>query len=69
MSWLLFLDESGHDHKQTPYEIRGGVAIKVEKLRPLIASLQDLQIDRFGCHLPKFGSELKGRKASQEKAS
>jgi hypothetical protein len=19
MSWLFFLDESGHDHKQTPY--------------------------------------------------
>jgi hypothetical protein len=27
MSWLLFLDESGHDHKNTPYEVRGGFAI------------------------------------------
>lgn len=26
MSWLLFLDESGHDHKQIPYEVRGGIA-------------------------------------------
>ncbi len=28
MAWLLFLDESGHDHKQMPYEVRGGVAIQ-----------------------------------------
>ncbi len=27
MSWLLFLDESGHDHRQLPYEVRGGIAL------------------------------------------
>ena len=27
MAWLLFLDESGHDHKQMPYEVRGGIAL------------------------------------------
>jgi len=24
MSFLLFLDESGPDHRKTPYEVRGG---------------------------------------------
>ena len=28
MAWLLFLDESGHDHKQMPYEVRGGIALR-----------------------------------------
>lgn len=27
MSWFLFLDESGHDHKTMPYEVRGGIAL------------------------------------------
>ena len=26
MSYLLFLDESGHDHRTMPYEVRGGVS-------------------------------------------
>ena len=30
MAWLLFLDESGHDHKQMPYEVRGGVALQLD---------------------------------------
>ena len=25
MSWLLFIDESGHDHRTMPLEVRGGV--------------------------------------------
>jgi hypothetical protein len=33
VSWLFFLDESGHDHKQTPYEVRGGVVLSEELLR------------------------------------
>jgi hypothetical protein len=35
MSWLLFIDESGHDHKNCPYEVRGGVAIHASRLWPL----------------------------------
>jgi hypothetical protein len=32
MAWLLFMDESGHDHKQVPYEVRGGFAIQDRRL-------------------------------------
>jgi hypothetical protein len=27
MSWLLFLDESGHDHKNMPCEVRVGAQL------------------------------------------
>lgn len=36
MSWLLFMDESGHDHKNMPYEVRGGVAIHAGQLWPFV---------------------------------
>ena len=26
MTYLFFLDDSGHDHNDLPYEVRGGVA-------------------------------------------
>ena len=32
MAWLFFIDESGHDHKHMPYEVRGGFAIHVSEL-------------------------------------
>jgi hypothetical protein len=41
MSWLLFLDESGHDHKQMPYEVRGGVALHARELWPFVRAVAD----------------------------
>lgn len=60
MAWLLFLDESGHDHKQMPYEVRGGIAIQDERLWPFTQSMQQLERDSFGCRLHDFQKELKG---------
>jgi hypothetical protein len=62
MSWVLFLDESGHDHKVMPYEVRGGVAIHAGKLWPFVQTLQRLELDAFGTGLAQFGNELKGSK-------
>ena len=67
MSWLLFLDESGQDHKTCPYEVRGGLAIHASKLWALVDSLQSLEIECFGCHLHDFGTELKGAKLLKKK--
>ena len=36
MSYLLFIDESGHDHRHAPYEVRGGIALHSRKLWPFI---------------------------------
>lgn len=60
MSWLLFLDESGHDHKQMPYEVRGGVALHAAQLWPFVQAMQRLELDCFGCQLHLYGKELKG---------
>lgn len=62
MSWLLFLDESGHDHHQMPYEIHGGFAIHASKLWPLISAVRTLEQSTFGTYLHQYGSELKGSK-------
>ena len=50
MSWLLFLDESGHDHRHMPYEVRGGVALHVSDCGPLFG--------RCSNSLPALGASL-----------
>jgi hypothetical protein len=60
MSWLLFLDESGHDHKQMPYEVRGGIALRDAQLWPFTRAVQQLEQVAFGCSLAAFQKELKG---------
>lgn len=60
MSWLLFLDESGHDHKSMPYEVRGGFAIHTGKLWPFVQAMQDLELRAFGSRLHLYQKELKG---------
>jgi hypothetical protein len=62
MSWLLFMDESGHDHHNTPYEVRGGFAIHASKLWPFIQALRTLEQSVFGAYLHDHGSEIKGSK-------
>jgi hypothetical protein len=62
MSYLLFVDESGHDHRNTPLEVRGGIALQAEKLWPFIKAMQALEETSFGTTLGKYGSEIKGCK-------
>lgn len=67
MSYLLFLDESGHDHKAAPYEVTGGIAIHVSRLWPLVQQLQRLELDVFGVRLSDYRSELKGSRLLEKK--
>jgi hypothetical protein len=60
MSWLLFLDESGHDHKSMPYEVRGGIALHAGALWPFVQAMQRLELDSFGGQLHQYRSEIKG---------
>jgi Protein of unknown function (DUF3800) len=60
VSWLLFLDESGHDHKNMPYEVRGGIALEDSQLWAFVQAMQRLELESFGCHLLEYGKELKG---------
>lgn len=62
MSWLLFLDESGHDHRNAPYEVHGGFAIHARKLWPFISAIRTLEQSIFGADLREYGLEIKGSK-------
>ncbi len=62
MSYLLFLDESGHDHRTMPYEVRGGVALHASELWPFVQHMQRLELASFGTALHQFKAELKGCK-------
>ncbi len=60
MSWLLFMDESGHDHGALPYEVRGGVAIHAGQLWAFVQDLRRLELEAFGTELHLFKKEIKG---------
>jgi hypothetical protein len=62
MSWLLFMDESGHDHKTMPYEVRGGVALHDRKVWPFIRAVSSLEQDCYGVRLADFKKEFQGTK-------
>jgi hypothetical protein len=62
MSLLLFLDESGHDHRTLPYEVHGGFALHANKLWPFVQSLTNLEQVCFGDALSRFRTEIKGSK-------
>ena len=62
MSYLLFLDESGHDHKNAPYEVRGGIALHAERLWPFVQAIKNAEEASFGGPLHRYKSEFKGQK-------
>lgn len=68
MTYLLFLDESGHDHKVVPYEVRGGVALHSSKLWSFIQAMRSCEESAFGCVLSRYGVEIKGSKLLAKKA-
>jgi len=62
MSWFLFLDESGHDHRNAPYEVTGGIALNITELWRFTQCVQALELRCFGCRLRSFGTEIKGHR-------
>ncbi len=62
MSFILFMDESGHDHKQMPYEVRGGIALHASRVWAFALQMRELEMASFGLHLHDYGSEIKGEK-------
>ena len=68
MSWALFIDESGQDQRQSPYEVLAGIAIEDRKLWRLIRDLSDAQEEIFGQRLfEAYGSEAKAQKLLKKK--
>src|SRR5439155_21279391 len=66
MAWLLFMDESGHNHKELPYEVRGGYALADTHLWPFVQDVLRLELSCFGARLADYKSEVKGMKLLQK---
>jgi len=64
---LFFIDESGHAHRNCPYEVRGGVAIHASKLWRFVQDLAILEESCFGAKLSEFGVEVKGSRLLEKK--
>jgi hypothetical protein len=59
---LFFVDESGSDRSETPYEVLAGVAIRERDLWNLVQAIQATEREVFGVRLAEVGVELKGKK-------
>jgi len=64
---LFFLDESGHDHGNAPYEVLAGVTIRERDLWNLIQAIRNAEVEFLGLHMAEVGLELKGRKLLKRK--
>lgn len=68
MAWLLFIDESGTDGHDSPYEVLAGLAVEDRQLWPIIRQLNDLQTHHFGLRLFRaYGKEAKAQKLLKKK--
>lgn len=67
MAWFLFIDESGHDGKASPYEVLAGVAVQDRFLWNLIKELHQTERALFGRRYSEGNSELKGTKILKRK--
>ncbi|GAB6043939.1 hypothetical protein [Endothiovibrio diazotrophicus] len=67
MSYLLFLDESGHDLRESPYEVLAGVSIEDRGLWNFICAVQDAEEPFFGRRMSTGVLELKAKKLLKRK--
>jgi len=67
MAYFLFIDESGQDHRDSPYEVLAGVAVEDRDLWNLIQAIQDAELRHFGRRYSSGTKELKGKKILKSK--
>lgn len=67
MAHFLFIDESGHDHHESPYEVLAGISVEEQDLWNLIQALQAAEITYFGTRYSDGVRELKGKKLLKRK--
>lgn len=68
MGWFLFVDESGQDGRNSPYEVLAGVAVEDRELWRLIQALKESQEAHFDIRLfDAYGAEAKGQKLLRRK--
>ena len=67
MSYLLFMDESGHDRVVSPREVLAGVAIEDRDLWNFIGEVHQAEVRYFGRRVSAGLLELKGEKLLKRK--
>lgn len=67
MSYLLFVDESGQDRRESPYEVLAGIALEDRDLWSFICQVQDAEIHCFGQRVTSGHLELKGKELLKRK--
>jgi hypothetical protein len=67
VTYFLFIDESGHDRINSPYEVLAGVSIQDRDLWNLITALHDAEFRHFGRRYSDGNRELKGSKLLKTK--
>lgn len=67
MAYFLFIDESGHDHHESPYEVLAGVAIQDTELWKFIKDVHEIELHCFGRRYREDGREIKAKKFLNKK--
>lgn len=61
LSYLLFIDESGRDRKESHYEVLAGVAIRDRNLWELVRKVQRAELECFGRRYTPDNREAKAK--------
>jgi hypothetical protein len=67
MGVFLFVDESGQDQRDSPYEVLAGVAIHEDQLWNLVTDVKEAEVAHFGMRYSEGQRELKGKKLLKRK--
>jgi hypothetical protein len=63
----MFIDESGQDQRESPYEVLAGVVIEDRRLWRLVVDLHEAEVEHFGCRYARLERELKAKKLLKSK--
>lgn len=67
MAFFLFIDESGHDRGESPYEVLAGIAVEDRDLWNLIDDIKRIEREAFGLAYSREKDEIKGKKILKRK--
>jgi len=67
LTYFLFIDESGQDRRESPFEVLAGIAVRDSELWNLIQRIHGLEKDIFGMRISEGALELKAKKLLKKK--
>lgn len=67
MAFFMFIDESGQDQRESPYEVLAGIVVHDSKLWPLVQALHKAELGIFGRRYASIERELKAKKLLKTK--